>query len=147
MSTGDLFDYGSSFDEGILSESPPPLTGTPYPVFVPRTDADGNDVAGIRLPAVAVPLATFTGWGLRAPEFGGPDLCDAAGLRVDFAATRTERLAAGDPRLSLEERYPDHESYTTAVAQAARHLARERLLLDEDVERIIANATATALGR
>ena len=147
MSTGDLFDYGPDFDEGILTTLPPTSVGSPYPVFVPRTDADGNDLAGIRLPAVAAPRATFTGWALRAPAFGGPDLCDAAGQQIDFAATRAERLANGDPRPSLEERYPDPGAYVRAVAAAARDLARERLLLDEDVERIVADAETTASGR
>ena len=146
MSTGDLFDYGPGFDEGILTTLPPVSAGTPYPVFVPRTDADGNDIAGIRLPAVAAPRATFTGWALRAPAFGGPDLCDAAGQQIDFAATRAERLANGDPRPSLEERYPDPGAYVQAVSDAAQDLARERLLLDEDVERSV-EAAAIALGR
>ena len=146
MSTGDLFDYGPGFGEGILTTLPPVSAGTPYPVFVPRTDADGNDLAGVRLPAVAAPRATFTGWALRGPAFGGPDLCDAAGQQIDFAATRTERLASGDPRPSLEERYPVPGAYVQAVSAAARDLARERLLLDEDVERIVADAE-TAAGR
>ena len=147
MTTGDLFDYGPDFDEGILTTLPPTSAGSPYPVFVPRTDADGNDLAGIRLPAVAVPRSTFTGWALRAPAFGGPDLCDAAGQRIDFAATRAERLAGGDPRPSLEERYPDPGAYVEAVEAAAQGLVRERLLLDEDVERIVAEAETTATGR
>ena len=147
MSTGDLFDYGSDFAEGILTTLPPASAGSPYPVFVPRTDADGNDLAGIRLPAVAVPRATFTGWALRAPAFGGPDLCDAAGQRIDFPATRDERLASGDPRPSLEERYPDARAYVEAVAAAAQDLARERLLLDEDVERIVREAGTIAAER
>ena len=147
MSTGDLFDYGSDFAEGILTTLPPASAGSPYPVFVPRTDADGNDLAGIRLPAVAAPRATFTGWALRAPAFGGPDLCDAAGQRIDFPATRDERLASGDPRPSLEERYPDARAYVEAVAAAAQELARERLLLDEDVERIVREAGTIAAER
>ena len=147
MSTGDLFDYGPDFDEGILTTLPPNNAGSPYPVFVPRTDADGNDLAGIRLPAVAAPRATFTGWALRAPAFGGPDLCDAAGQQIDFPATRDERLASGDPRPSLEERYPDSQIYVDAVASAAQDLAGERLLLDEDVERIVREAETTAAGR
>ena len=147
MSTGDLFDYGPDFDEGILTTLPPESAGSPYPVFVPRTDADGNDLAGIRLPAVAAPRATFTGWALRAPAFGGPDLCDAAGQQIDFAATRAERLASRDPRLSLEERYPDPGAYVQAIQAAAQDLARERLLLGEDVERIVADAETTAAGR
>ena len=72
---------------------------SPYPVFVPRTDADGNDIAGIRLPEIAVPVATYTGWGLRAAAFAGDDLCDMAGQKIDFRQTKADRLAAGDPRL------------------------------------------------
>jgi hypothetical protein len=40
------------------------------------------------LPDVAVPLATFTGWALRAPEFGGPDGCEATGQKIPFALTK-----------------------------------------------------------
>ena len=74
MTTGDLFDYGPFFDDGILTILPPVLVGSPYPAFVPRTDADGNDVAGVRLPEVAVPLATLTGLGLarRSIWWGRP---------------------------------------------------------------------------
>ena len=147
MSTGDLFDYGPDFNEGILTTLPPESAGSPYPVFVPRTDVDGNDLAGIRLPPVAAPRATFTGWALRAPAFGGPDLCDAAGQQIDFAATRDERLASGDPRPSLEERYPAPGAYVEAVAAAAQGLAREHLLLDEDVERMVREAETTATER
>src|SRR5262249_44092007 len=106
MHTGDLFDYGPDFDKGILSILPPRLVSTPYPALVPRTDADGNDIAGIRLPDVAVPLATYTGWNLRAVPEGGDDGCDHFGMKVEFLPTRAERLAKGDPRLSIEERYP-----------------------------------------
>ena len=143
MTTGDLFDYGPGFERGILTVLPPIAAGSPYPTFVPRTDADGNDLAGIRLPAIAVPLATYTGWGLRAAAFAGPDLCDAAGQHIAFASTKAERIANGDPRLSVEERYADRDVYVNAVAQAARDLARERLLLDEDVAAIITEAEAT----
>ena len=61
-------------------------------VFVPKTDADGNGIAGIRLPDVDVPLATYTGWGLRAFAAAGNDGCDAAGQKIDFAQTRAQRL-------------------------------------------------------
>src|SRR4051794_23881396 len=96
MHTGDLLDFGPRFGEGILTVLPPKLLGSPYPAFVPRTDADGNTVAGIRLPDVAVPVATYTGWNLRVepPEEG----CDHAGMVVPFARTKAERTAAGDPR-------------------------------------------------
>ena len=145
--TGDLFDFGPLFDKGILSVLPPKLMGTPYPALVPRTDADGNDVAGIRLPDVAVPLATYTGWNLRAVPPGANDGCDASGQKIDFASTQAERLASGDPRLSLEERYPTHDGYVNAVTRAATDLEQQRLLLDQDVQTYIQAAIQSAVGR
>ena len=145
--TGDLFDYGLAFDEGILTTLPPSLVDSPYPVFVPRTDADGNDIAGIRLPEVAVPLATYTGWALRAAAFAGDDLCDMAGQKIDFFQAKADRLSAGDPRPSIEERYPTHKAYVGAVSRAAIRLYRQRLLLDEDVSRYLAEAEASTVGK
>ena len=92
MHTGDLFDFGPLFDQGILTIVPPILVGTPYPALVPKTDADGNDIAGIRLPEIAAPLATYTGWALRAFPPGANEGCDAAGQKIDLALTRAERL-------------------------------------------------------
>jgi len=140
--TGDLFDFGPDVDKGFLSVLPPKLLGTPYPVLVPKADADGNDIAGIRLPEVTVPVATYTGWALRAD---GLDGCDAAGQKLDFAKTKAARLAAGDPRPSLEERYADHATYVGLVTQAAQSLREQRFLLDEDVERTIAAAQAASV--
>jgi len=147
MHTGDLFDYGPDFDKGILTTLPPRLVGTPYPALVPKTDADGNDIAGVRLPEVAVPVATYTGWALRANPAGGDDGCDAAGQMIDFAKTKAERLMTGDPRLSLEERYPSHAAYVSAVAAAANALARDRLMLDEDVQAYAQKAQAAPIGQ
>jgi Alpha/beta hydrolase domain len=135
--TGDLFDFGPDFDKGFVSVLPPKLLGTPYPVFVPKADADGNDVGGIRLPDVAVPVATYTGWALRAD---GLDGCDAAGQKIAFARSNAERLATGDPRLSLEERYRDRLDYVDRVARAAADLKAQRLLLDEDEAAFVAAA-------
>jgi hypothetical protein len=140
--TGDLFDFGKDFDHGMLSVLPPRLVGTPYPVSVPKTDADGNDIAGVRIPDVAVPLATYTGWALRAD---GHDGCDAAGQKIAFAKTKAERLAAGDPRLSLEERYPDHAAYVTAVTRVVQELKAQRFLLDEDAAAYISAAQAASV--
>jgi hypothetical protein len=140
--TGDLWDFGPDFDKGFLSVLPPRLVGTPYPVFVPKADTDGNDIAGVRLPEVAVPVATYTGWALRAD---GLDGCDAAGQKIAFARTKADRLAAGDPRPSLEERYADHGAYVSAVARAALALKAERFLLDEDVAAATASAQAASV--
>jgi alpha/beta hydrolase family protein len=145
--TGDLFDFGPQFDKGILSIVPPTLLGTPYPALVPRTDSDGNDLAGIRLPDVAAPLATYSGWNLRAVPSGANDGCDASGQKIDFTQTQAERLAKGDPRPSIEERYPTHDTYVNAVTQAATDLQQQRLLLDQDVQQYIQAAEQSPIGR
>jgi len=142
-----LFDFGPDFDNGVLSVLPPRVVGTPYPVLVPRTDADGNDVAGIRLPDVAAPLATYSGWNLRAVPAGANDGCDAAGQKIDFARTQAEREASSDPRLSIEERYPTHTGYVAAVSASARELEQQRFLLQTDVEAYIAAAESSTIGR
>ena len=126
---------------------PPTIKRSPYPAFASKTNADGNDVAGIRLPQIAVSLATYTGWGVRAAAFAGDDLCDAAGQQIDFARTEAERLRLGDPQLSVEERYESNESYVRAITDAARDLQVQRLLLPEDVERIIEEAEARRVDR
>jgi hypothetical protein len=140
--TGDLFDFGPDLDTGIVSVLPPKLIGSPYPVLVPKADSDGNDIAGVRPPEVSVPVATYTGWALRAD---GHDGCDAAGQRLDFAKTKAARLASGDPRPSIEERYADHATYVDQVMRAAQALKAERFLLDEDVQRYVNQAQAATV--
>ena len=92
-----------------------------------------------------MPLATTTGWGLRDGYHGGNDGCEAAGQNIPFKATRTERTAAGDPRLSLEERYKDHDGYVQAVTKAAEGLEKPRLLLPEEVKQFIEQAQASKI--
>jgi hypothetical protein len=149
MHTGDLFDFGPQFHEGILGIQPPVPLGTPYAVFVPKTDVDGNDLAGIRLPDISVPLATYTGYGYRAQVAGDPvpmvDGCDASGQRIPFLETKAERVAAGDPRLSIQERYPTHQAYVSRVTQAAQQLQAERLMLEADVQAYTAAAAAASV--
>jgi hypothetical protein len=108
-------------------------------------DEDGNEIAGVRLPAVAAPISTTTGWALRRTEFGENEGCEGAGQNIPFKATRTERTAAGDPRLSLEERYKDHDGYVQAVTKAAEGLEKRRLLLPEDVKQFIEQAQASKI--
>lgn len=138
-----LFDFGPLFGEGIMTINPPDFSGPVYPSFVSKVDKDGNDVAGIRLPPVAAPIATTTGWALRAAEFGGPDGCESSGQWIPFTTTKAERLAAGDPRRSLEERYKSHDGYVKEVAKEAGKLEKRRLLLPEDVQRYIDEAQAS----
>ena len=100
---------------------------------MPETDSDGNDIAGVRLPDVTVPLATYTGWALRAGAAEG-DGCEAAGQYIPFAKTKADRLASGDPRLSVEERYPSFSVYGDAVKRAIDDMVARRLMLREDVQ-------------
>jgi hypothetical protein len=139
-----LFDYGLNYyDTGIATINPPtfPVTtpsyqddarnGPIYPSFIPKTDADGNDIAGVRLPDVTVPLATYTGWALRA----GPqadDGCESSGQYIPFAKTEADRAAAGDPRPSVEARYPSFAAYLSGVRRAIDDLVKDRLMLCED---------------
>lgn len=142
-----LFDFGPLFDDGILTINPSDFSGPVYPSFVSRVDHDGNELAGIRLPPVAAPIATTTGWALRAAAFGGPDGCEASGQWIPFRTTKGERLAVGDPRKSLQERYKTHAGYVEEVAKAARKLEKRRLLLPEDVQRYIDDAQASDVLR
>ena len=117
----------------VVDKAMPPARGAAYPVFVPKSDADGRNIAGIRLPNLEAPIATHTGWNLRKAGFGEGELCDNTGSMLPFAKTREERLASGDPRPSLAERYPQAGDRTAAMERAAGKLVRDRLLLEEDV--------------
>ncbi len=123
------------------------ITGLAYPVFRPRTDADGNTVAGVRHPYVAAPLGSYTGWN---PRPGGVGSCPATGSYAPFAKTKAEREASGDPRLSIEERYADEAAYVAAVKRSADELARQRYILAQDAAAIVAEAGSryrAALGQ
>jgi hypothetical protein len=127
-------------------QPPTPIPGHDYVVLVPSVDVDGNEIAGIRLPEVAVPLGTRTGWNVRGAGFA-PGALMVVGSYIPFAATAKGRRASGDPRLSLEERYPSREHYVDAVARVAAELQSQRLLLAEDVERCLAAAALVPLER
>jgi hypothetical protein len=109
---------------------------------------DGNGVAGIRLPDIQVPIGTYTGWNRFNEGWGGDDrLVTASGSFIPFAATRAERLANGDPRRSLEERYRSHRDYVKKVAHAAKKLVMQRLLLWKDARDIIQAAEDSDIGK
>ena len=130
-------------DQRVL---PPRETGR-YPVFVPRADADGMALAGVRMLPLAVPLASYTGWNPRAEGFGTSSLFPLQGAVVPFAATRAERTAAQDPRPSLEERYPGQAGYLAAVRAAAAQMVAERTLLAEDAQRATEQVSTGQLGQ
>ena len=115
--------------------------GHALPLLVSQVDADGNELAGIRLPDVSVPLATYTGWNFRSPAVGGTkELVALAGSSIPFAPTKAKRTAAGDPRLSVEERYASKDEYLRRVRDAADKLVKERYILADDIQPIVAHA-------
>lgn len=136
-----FLDYGPGIHRGQIDVHPPaPIGNGAYIILVPKADADGNDIAGIRLPAVQVPLGTYTGWNLRPRGLAEDELSGLLGSFIPFARTKAERKRTGDPRLSLEERYRSKEDYVRQVAHAARDLISGRYLLAEDAQRIIDEA-------
>jgi hypothetical protein len=126
-------DVGPEAASGIMQ--PPARLGERYQNYVSALDTDGNELAGIRMPDVTVPLATYTGWNPRAAETGGAGQINLMqGSTFPFAATRAEREQRSDPRASIEERYGDRAAYLARVRAAAEALVQQRYMLEEDVE-------------
>jgi alpha/beta hydrolase family protein len=119
----------------------PPRPGPACGSLVSAVDADGNEVGGIALPEVAVPLGTHTGWTLRHASIGGQaQRLVFAGATIPFACVRREREAAGDPRPSIEERYRSREDYLERVRRAGAALVAQRYMLEEDIDLEVALA-------
>jgi hypothetical protein len=139
-----ILDFGPLYrpedSSGISTVEPPRAGSATYGVLVPQVDGDGNDLGGIRSLHLQVPVGTYTGWNLgRAGRFED-GFCSLQGSFVPFARTRAERLAIGDPRPSLEERYPTRDTYVEAVRRAADGLVAQRLLLPADAAALVAEA-------
>jgi hypothetical protein len=132
-------DLGARAGEGVGVY--PSVEGSTYPCLVSAVDADGNEVAGVRLPDLTRPVATHAGWNVRDPETGSPEQqILMLGFSNWFAATREERSVAEDPRLSLEERYGSREEYAELVRRDAEALVRDGYVLSEDIELVVQNA-------
>ena len=137
------YDLGNEFRyedmSGVIATQPPVIKRT-LPLLVPRTDADGNETSGIPSALHQAPLATYLGWNVVESGLFRGRACGFTGGMIPFAKTKAERLASGDPRLSLEERYGDHAGYVAAVRAAVGRLIRDRFLLSEDAERLVRQA-------
>ena len=134
----DVLGFGPTFgSQGGRQTVLPPTRGGSYQVLVPTTDRDGHDIGGIHTVDIAAPVGTNTGWNLYAAGPRGRDLCSLTGSFFPFARTRAERLANGDPRLSLEERYGDHAGFVAAVRHAADESIARRVLLPDDAEVLV----------
>jgi len=114
------------------------------PYLVPQVDADGNDVAGIRVPDISVPVATNTGWNFRGESIGNStsEVYNNMGSYIPFAATKAERETRKDPRLSIAERYHDRDDYLTKLRAAAQELVKGHYLLPDDVENVVKRGQA-----
>ena len=132
-----LYDFGPEAESGIQSTLPPEVVDPDgYTVLVPAVDADGNDAAGVRVPMVEAPLATYTGWNLRSRGHGEGAMHEFTGSTIPLPDTESVRAATGDPRPSIEQRYGDADGYVAAIVEAAERLVAEGLMLEEDVARV-----------
>jgi Alpha/beta hydrolase domain len=141
-----VLDRGPRFDakdvSGVMDE--PPVVRHTYPELLPKVNADGNEVDGVRSTQLRVPLGTYSGWNTRKMNFGNPDLCDLTGQYVPFAAHAADRK--GDPRLSVEERYGSKAGYMAKVREAVEDQLEEGLLLPDDAATIIMQEQARDIG-
>ena len=136
------FEFNETTESGVLFEPPLPLVV--YPGLLPQVDQDGNDLGGLRSTTLQAPLGTYTGWNTRRAGFSEGDSCDLTGSYIPFAVHRADR-AAGDPRLSLEERYGSHAGYIMAVTNAAQTLLHQGFLLPGDAQATVTAAQASAV--
>jgi hypothetical protein len=140
------YDLGPDFNyrnlTGVISVQPPVIKRT-LPSLVPKVDADGNEVGGTPSVLLQAPLGTYLGWNVTASGFYKDGGCGFTGGFIPFARSKVARLASGDPRPSLEERYGTHDAYVARVRAAAETLTAERLLLPGDRDRIVKQAAAS----
>jgi hypothetical protein len=144
------YDFGPKFNyndmRGVISMEPPAIRQV-LPSLAPKVDADGNETAGVASVLHQAPLGSYLGWNVTSAGFNKGSNCGLVGGYVPFAKTKAERLAAGDPRPSLEERYGTHEKYIAVVRAAAARLVHDRFLLQPDADRLIAEASASNVLR
>jgi hypothetical protein len=144
------YDFGQAFKyddvSGVMAAQPPAVRQV-LPQLVPKVDADGNEIAGVRSVLLEVPLGTYTGWNPLARGFFKGQIQSLGGGYIPFTKTKAQRLASGDPRLSLEERYGTHDAYVARVKEAARRQVAERFLLQEDADRLVDQAEKSAVLR
>ena len=128
-----------------LTVHPSRLLGQ-FKLYLPRLNADGMMIGGVRLPAIDAPKATYTGWNPQVPGNGPSALCSLVGGVVPFAPTRESRIGSGDPRPSVAERYDSPSAYVDRVDKVAQELVHSRFLLPEDLPRQHAAAVSDTLA-
>jgi hypothetical protein len=136
-------DFGRDFERTHIITNEPPILVSKLPVLVPQVDTDGNDLSGIRIPEVAVPLGSYTGWNIHLPQLKNLEyLAGLIGSFEPFAKIREERERTGDSRLSIAERYSGKQDYLDRVEKSAQNLVSQRLLLAADLDAVVQRASA-----
>jgi hypothetical protein len=134
------YDFGPNFKyndhSGVIDKVPPPVKQV-IPTLAAKVDSDGNEIAGVRALLLQVPLGTYTGWNPVSSGVLKGQECQLQASTIPFAKTKAERIAKGDPRPSLEERYGNLLNYYSLAVQAANKLVAQRLMLPEDADREI----------
>ena len=132
--------YRAEDSSGVITREPPQVGSGSYGVLEMQVDGDGNDLAGIRSVFLQTPVGTYTGWNLGRKDDFENGMCNLQGSFIPFASTKAERIAAGDPRLSIEERYPTKDTYLAAFKKAAADLVAKRYLLPDDAALLVDRA-------
>ena len=147
------YDWGPQFraadGSGVASNAPPAIRQA-LQMFAPKVDADGNELGGVPVVLRDAPLGTYLSWNITAGgarPFHQGQICNYVGGMLPFARTRAERVATGDPRLSLEERYGSHEGYVSAVRKAADGALAAKFLLQEDAQQLVREAEGSQVLR
>lgn len=137
-------DYGPEAHLGRTTILPP-IQGEHYPAYVSDINEDFNEISGLRLPDLMVPVASYTGWNLRHPSIGNEDLVigitgGLAGWTLGLPSTKEARINSNDPRLSIEERYASRDEYLQQFQQAIDLLIEERIILADDSQDLLQRA-------
>jgi hypothetical protein len=144
-----VLDFGPLYrpedSSGVITREPPQVGSGGYGILEMQVDADGNDLPGIRSVFLQTPIGTYTGWNLNRKDRFENGMCNLQGSFIPFAATKAERLATGDPRLSIEERYPSREVYLASFKKAAADLVAQRFLLPDDADSLVKAAEAEGI--
>ncbi len=142
------YDFGPLFNTltqtGIITVQPPRIVAA-YPTYVVKTNTDGNEVSGIPSVNHQAPLGTYTGWNTWAGGGRKGEICNLNGSFYPFAVTQAARVAAGDPRPSLEERYGTHAGFVCVVKLAARNALNQRFLRQSAATALVAAASGSAV--
>jgi hypothetical protein len=137
--------YRAEDSSGIITHEPPQVGSGSYGVLEMQVDADGNDLGGIRSVFLQTPIGTYTGWNLGRKDRFENGMCNLQGSFIPFASTKAERIAAGDPRLSIEERYLTRDAYLAAFKKAAADLIAKRFLLPDDAALLVKRAESQGI--